>query len=163
MIDPSLESGFPNNVVKCLMIVLPAVDEDCVVIPRPLRPSDPNMSIGVYASLWTPNEESLEIGHVAPGEPSLGRYRLGIQTLIKDADAERGLASSSIFANRIRRVVYRNGPLRVALASLQVQDGDFRESFRRWGVASQQYMSNEIEKTFVTVSVLDLWIETEML
>ena len=162
MIDPDAQPGFPNNVVKCLQIVLPGIDEDVVVFPRPLKPTDPNFSVGVYGALWTPNQDSNEIGHIAPGEPTLGTYRLGIQTVTKDGDSERGLATSSILANRIRTVLYRNQPLRVALGSLQVQDGDFKESLRRWGISNQQYMSNELDGTFVTVSVLDLWIETEM-
>lgn len=162
MIDPELEPVFPFNFVRCLAIVLPGIDPDVTVHKRPLRPTDPNYAIGVYGTLWSPNEESLEMGHKAPAEPTLNQYQVGVQTLIKDGDTERGLAVSSILANRVRTVLYRNEPLRLALGSLYVEDGDFRESMRRWGVRSQRYMSNDIEGTFVTISVLDLWIETEM-
>lgn len=162
MIDPSNEDVFPGNVVKCLGVVLGAIDEDAIVFPRPLRRTDPNYSIGIFGTLWQPNEQSHEIGHLSPNEPTLNTYQIGIQTLIKDGDTQRGLAISNVFSNRARTVVYRNEPLRVALGSLYVQGLDFRESMRRWGIRSQRFMSNEIEGEFVTISVLDLWIETEM-
>lgn len=162
MIDPEAEAVFPFNFVKCLGIVLPGMDADVTVVKRPLRPTDPNYAVGVYGTLWQPMEDSFEIGHSSPSEPTLSQYQVGVQTLVKDGDTERGLAISSILANRVRSVLYRNQPLRLALGSLYVQDGASRESMRRWGVRSQRYMSNDIEGTFVTISVLDLWIETEM-
>jgi hypothetical protein len=163
MIDPSLGLDFPNNFVHCLAEVYPALDEDgdLVIQKRPLRPTDPNYSVGIYGTLWQPDEESYEIGHEAVGEPTLSRYQVGVQSLIKDGDTQRGLAVSSILAKRLRVVLYRNQPLRLALGSLVVQDGAFKESMRRWGVRSQRFMSNDIEGTFVTISVMDLWLETE--
>lgn len=162
MIDVNDQSNnsFPNNVVSCLEIVLSGVDPDTSVYKRPLRPTDPNYAISVYGTLWQPEEDSYEIGNV-PGMPTLSRYQVGIQTLIKDGDTERALAVSGIYAKRVRSVLYHNEPLRVALGSLFVQDGNSRESLRRWGIRSQRYMSNDIEGKFVTISVLDLWIETE--
>jgi hypothetical protein len=164
MIDPNAEPVFPNNFVKCLTIVLPGIDTDVIVLNRPLRPTDPSYAIGVYGTLWTPDDDSFEFGHSAPGEPTLSRYQVGIQTLVKDGDVERGLAISSILSTRVRTVLYRNEPLRLALGSLYVEDValGYRESMRRWGIRNQRFMSNDIEGAFVTISVLDLWIETEM-
>lgn len=160
MIDPSVSTAFPNNVVECLATVLPSVDEDCTLYKRPLRPTDPNYALSVYGTLWQPNEESYEMGHLT-GEPTLATYQIGIQTLVKDGDTERALGISSILTKRVRTVLYRNEPLRVALGSLYVQDENSTERLRRWGVRSQRYMSNDIEGKFVTISVLDFWIETE--
>lgn len=162
MIDPTAEAVFPGNVIECIAIVLPGIDPDTVVHKRPLRSTDPSYSIGVYPTLWSPNEESYEIRSKAPQEATLNNYSIGIQTLIKDSDTERGLAVGSIFANRIRSVLYRNEPLRLALGSLYVEDGTSRESMRRWNFRSQRYMSNDIEGKFIFISVLDYWIETEM-
>lgn len=164
MIDPTSNPVFPNNVVDVLATVLPAIDADITIQKRPLRPSDPDYSMGIYGTLWTPVEDSYEIGHQPfPIEATLNRYQIGVQTLVKDADTERGLAVSSILTNRIRAVVYRNAALRVALSSLYVLDTDnVRESLRRWGIRTHRFMSNDIEGTFITISVLDLWIETEM-
>ncbi|QEM40906.1 MAG: hypothetical protein [Phage AS32] len=161
MIDPNTPV-FPQNVVNVLGDVLPSVDSDVVFLPRPLRPSDPHMSLGVYGTVWMPDEESYEMGHIAPGEATLGNYQIGIQTLVKDGDSQRGLNISSILSYRLRTVLYRNEPLRLALGSLNVQDGNFNERMRRWKIRSQRFMSNDIEGSFVTTSVMDLWIETEM-
>lgn len=161
MIDPAVQSGFPNNVVDAIAEVVPGIDPDVTVYRRPLRPTDPNYAVSVYGTMWTPDEESFEIGHASPGEPTLQKYQIGIQTLVKDGDTVRALAQSTILASRIRAVLYRNADMRVALASLYVQDGASRESMKRWGINSQRFMSNDIEGKFVTISVLDLWIETE--
>jgi hypothetical protein len=161
MIDPLTEDGFPNIAVKAIGEVLPFVDEDCTLYKRPLRPTDPNYALSVYGTLWQPEEDSFEIGHAFSGEPTLQNYQIGIQSLIKDGDTERALAVSSILSSRIRAVLYRNAPMRLALGSLYVQDDTSRESMRRWGIRSQRFMSNDIEGKFVTISVLDLWIETE--
>lgn len=161
MMDLYNENTFPNNVVVCLSIALPSIAEDLRLFKRPLRPTDANYAIGIYGTLWQPDEESYEMGHGAPSEATLNKYQIGIQTLVKDGDVERGLAISGVLSNRIRAVLYRDQPLRVALGSLYVQDGAFRESMRRWGVRNQRFMSNDIEGAFVTISVLDMWIETE--
>jgi hypothetical protein len=161
MIDPATPA-FPNNVVTALKTVLPGIDESLQAFSRPLRPSDPNMALGIYATMWAPEEDSYEMGHPFPHESTLQTYQIGIQTLVKDGDTQRGLAISTILTKRIRAVVYRNQPLRIALGSLYVQDDVSRESMRRWGIRNQRFMSNDIEGTFVTISVLDLWLETEM-
>lgn len=162
MIDPNEEAVFPNNVVSILSTVFEGIDPDLITLKRPLRPTDPNYSVGTYGTLWQPNEDSHEMGHAAPSEATLSNYQIGVQTLVKDGDSERALVVSSILTNRVRAVLYRNQPLRVALGSLYVTDDLYRESMRRWGVRNQRFMSNDIDGKFVTVSVLDLWIETEM-
>lgn len=161
MIDPNI-SVFPQNFVNAVGPVIAAIDPDITYLQRPLRPSDPNLSVGVYGTLWQPEEESYEIGHFPSSEATLNMYQVGVQTLVKDGDSQRGLNINSILSYRIRTVLYRNQPLRLALGSLKVEDGAFKESMRRWGIRTQRYMSNDIEGSFVTTSVLDLWIETEM-
>jgi hypothetical protein len=162
------DAVFPENVIKCLKIVLPGIDPEpdptkkIQILSRPLRPTDPQQCIGLYGTLWAPEEDSYEMGHVSPHEATLNTYQVGIQTLVKDSDTERGLATSSILTRRVRSVIYRNEPLRLALGQLYVADDVSRESMRRWGIRNQRFMSNDIEGTFVTISVLDLWLETEM-
>lgn len=161
MIDPNAEAVFPNNVVQCLTVVFPAIDPDVTVWNRPLRGTDPSYAIGVYATLWTPDQESYEINPRIAAEPTLQEYQIGIQTLIKDGDPIRALKVSSILNKRVRGVLYRNQPLRVALGQLKVIDGTYTESFRRSGIRTQRYMSNDLEGAFVFISVIDFWIETE--
>ena len=103
------------------------------------------------------------MGHTAPQESTLSMYQVGIQSMVKDGDEQNGLNVSSILSKRIRSVLYRNQPLRLALSSLVVTEDDgATERTRRWGIRTQRYMNNDIEGTFVFVSTLDYWIETEM-
>lgn len=162
MINPSETGSFPGIFVFSIGEALKGIDTDIVLLKRPLRPSDPNYSIGVYGASWQPVENSIEMGHVAPGESSLSRYQVGIQTLVKDGDSERALGVSNMLSKHVRTVLYRNQPLRVALGQLSVQDQTSVERLRRWGIANQRFLANDIEGTFVTISVMDLWIETEM-
>jgi hypothetical protein len=161
VIDPDLEAVFPNNVVTCLSVVLPGVDPDATIYNRPLRGTDPSYAIGVYGTLWTPNDNSYEMDPQMAPEPTLQEYQIGIQTLIKDGDPIRALRTGSILNKRVRGVLYRNGPLRVALGQLKVYDGTYTESFTRCGIRTQRYMSNDLEGAFVFISVIDFWIETE--
>lgn len=161
MINPDDGAVFPNNVIATVLPVLGAIDADVQSFARPLRSTDPNLSIGVFPAIWQPDEESLEIGHMA-GEPTLGTYQVGVQTLVKDGDSQRALNISSIFQNRVRMVLYRNQPLRDILGSLWTEDSSgAKERMRRWGVRNQRYMSNDLQGSFIFTSVLDLYIETE--
>src|SRR5689334_19734686 len=111
------EAVFPQNFIECLAIVLPSIDPEpdpakkLQIFRRPLRPTDSNQCIGIYGTMWQPDENSYEIGHVPPQEATLNTYQVGIQTLVKDGDTQRGLAVSSILTKRVRSVVYRNEPL----------------------------------------------------
>jgi hypothetical protein len=167
-IDPTTEPVFPNNFVEVMAIVLPGIDDECTLQKRPLRPTDPNYSIGVYATVWTPNDDSYEIGHLGmsnsagPNESTLSTYQVGIQVLVKDSDTQRALAVGSLLNRRIRSVLYRNNDLRVALSQLYTTEDGVTERLKRWGIRSQRFMSNDIEGKFVFISVLDMWIETEI-
>lgn len=160
MIDDT-EPVFPNNVVELVAAKMQLIDSDFVVLKRPLRPSDPNQSIGIFGTLWMPDESSLEIGGIAPAEPTLSSYQLGVQCLVKDGDEERGLTIHSIMSKRVRSVLYRDEALRVSLGMLYVTDGLSTERAKRWGIRTQRYMNNDIEGKFVYLSTLDYWLETE--
>jgi hypothetical protein len=152
---------FPNNIVTLLQVRTQLLDSDLYVCRRPLRPEDPQQACGFYASIWTPDERSLEIGHAAPQEPTLQRYTVAAQAFVKDMDEERGLARHSVLSKMIRTMLYRDAPLRVALQTLSVTMNDSVESARRWGIGRQQYLSNEINNEFLYLSTLEFWLETE--
>lgn len=94
-------------------------------------------------------------------EPTLQKYNIQIQGLVKDMDVERGLAVQSVMAKMIRAVLYHDDLLRVGLTSLTDTRYGVTERLRRWGIRQQRFMSNEIEGDWNFLSVLDLWVETE--
>lgn len=163
MIDSTIPC-FPNNIVSALALRLGTIDpSDTTMFKRPLRHSDPSQSIGIFGALWTPEPETLEMGHYPQGEPTVGVYQLGIQFFIKDGDEERGLAAHSVFSTLGRRVLYRDQQLRVLLGALSVSDGITTEAARRWRVLNTRYMNNEIEGTFVYLSTVEFTLDTEIL
>lgn len=156
---------FPANIVKLITDrVKPVIDEDLAVFKRPLRNSDPNQSVGAFPVIWTPDMESLEMrGGPFPrsSEPTLQQYTINIQAFIKDTDEQRGLNVHSILAKRVRTMLYRDDPIRVGLASLSSASGGSTERAKRWGVRTQRFISDEIEGSWLYLSTLEFWLETE--
>lgn len=155
---------FPNNVVDLIATRVALLDSGLFVIKRPLRSEDPNQSVGVFGTQWLPEEDSYEmIGAPSPGrsEPTLSVYHLGIQAFVKDMDDERGPAVHSVLSKMIRSMLYRDAALRVALASLSVTMNSSTERTKRWGIRTQTFLSNEINKSWLYLSTLDYWLETE--
>lgn len=156
---------FPQNVIEVIASrVKPVIDSEISVFRRPLRTSDPNQSFGVFPNLWQPNTDSFEMrGRHDPGpnEPTLQTYSIGLQAFVKDMDEERGLAIHSVFAMRVRDMLYRDQTLRVGLASLSSTAGGSTERAKNWGIRTQRYLSNELEGSWLHLSTLEFWLETE--
>lgn len=164
------EDVFPNNVVAILKTRFNLIDPEpdpaqkLVVLGRPLRNSDPIQSIGLFATQWRGDDDSIEIrGTPSPGpsEPTIQRYTLGIQAFIKDMDEERGLNTHSVLSKMIRSMLYRDAPLRVGLASLRSELDGSTETTKRWGIGQTRYLSNEISGEWLFLSTLEFWLETE--
>ena len=164
MIDPT-DPVFPNNLVEVLALAFeayvdPEIDPDIrvKVLRRALVPVDPNQCIGIFAQAWVPDIESFEI---PSNEPTLQKYTIKIQCLVKDMDENRGLAAHSVLSKLVRNIVYRNNNLRVALTGLFDNTGGSMERLQRYGIKSQDYISGENKATFIYLSTLDTYFETE--
>lgn len=154
---------FPNNIVDLLAERCALLDDELFVIKRPLRNSDPNQSIGISAALWTPDDDSQEMrgGNPGPSEPTLSRYTIAVQAFVKDMDEVRGLATHSVLSKLVRNMLYRDNPLRIGLSSLSTLQDGVTERARRWGIATQRYFSNELDGSWLYLSTLEFWLETE--
>jgi hypothetical protein len=58
-------------------------------------------------------------------------------------------------------VLYRDTTLRIAFPQLVVTDLGVTERVKRWGVQQQRFFSNELAGTWVYLSNLEFFIETE--
>lgn len=152
---------FPNNAVNLLAQNIILIDSGLYIAKRPLRPTDPNQSVGIFAAQWMPDEESHEMRGKLFHDPSLESYTLAIQGFIKDADEERGLATHSVLSELIRSMLYRNEAVRVGLSSLNTQLSGVKKRCHRWGISSQRYYSNEISGSWLYLSTLEFWLEVE--
>lgn len=155
------EDIFPNNVIALLKLRASFIDPDLTIVGRPLRNSDPAQSVGIVASQWVPSEESLEMNGRRHNEPTLQRYAGTIQAFVRDADEENGISTHAVLSKRLRAMLYRDDSLRVGLASLAVTMSGSTERMMRWGIQQQRYFSNELQGSWLYLSNLEFWFETE--
>lgn len=169
MLDPTVITCFPNNVVdmiasqlETLEMPLPADINDRIrVVKRPVRDTDYTQTISVIPALWVPDMDSLEMSG-GVNEPTIQSYTIAIEALVVDMDVERGLATHALLSSMVRLMLYRNLALRVGLPLLEVDLNGYREKFARWGISQQRFGNNQIGKNFVFLSTVDLWFETNV-
>lgn len=160
---------FPNIAIDVMEERFKLLDPagDLQVLKRPLATSDPTQCIGVFGAMWTPDNESLEMrgsmGSPDPGpqEPTIGRYSIAIQAFIKDMDEVRGAAVHSVLSKMVLAMLYRDQPLRLALAGLNATLFGSTERLKRWGITTQRFLNNELDSEWLYLSTVECWLETE--
>lgn len=165
MINSTIQC-FPNNVIalirtRLLQTVDPEETDPTKKIPvylRPLRSSDSVQCIGIFPTWWLPDEDSFEIGKSGP---TVQRYPFVIQTLVKDAEEERATAAHGIMSKLVRSTLYNDSPLHVGLAALYVDMFGTREKFQKLNIQNQRYLNNEVSGSFIYMSTLNVYVETE--
>jgi hypothetical protein len=150
---------FPNNVTLILLEELSGLPDVDVVVARPLRPNDPNFSIGIAAINWTPGEYEMK-GRSNP-DPTTTRYTYSVQAFVKHTDQSEGLAFHAYLSKMVRLMLYRSDSLRVRLAGLSETVLGVTERSQRWGVSQQRYVSNEIDGTWLHLSTTEFFLDTE--
>ncbi|HEY6021685.1 MAG TPA: hypothetical protein VIY48_18005 [Candidatus Paceibacterota bacterium] len=154
---------FPYNAIDLMVPRFQTIDSGLYVCKRPLRESDPNQSVGVFAQQWMPNEDAYEMRGMSPSihEPTLSSYIIGIQAFVKDADEERGAAVHATLSKTIRTMLYRDNTLRVGLRSLSASVLGSLERTTRFGIRTQRYLSNELSGSWLYLSTIEFFLETE--
>lgn len=150
--------GFPMNVLDELKVSFDTHMPEHNIILRPLRYTDPAKSVGIYISDWVPQEDSHQIGQE---EPALATYAFRIQNLVKHTNEAEGKAWFAFDAKTIRAVLYRDNDLSLRLRNLVENILGTRETAKRWGVARQRFLSNELKGQFVYLAQTDFWLQTE--
>lgn len=151
-----MQLEFPDSAVDVLRISLESEPEFSHIFRRPLRDTDPNMSLGIFPAMWTPTD--YEIGQ---RDPAVSTYSIQIQTLAKNATEEDGIVAHSKLAKKVRVMLYRDADLIVQLGRLKTESDSLVERTQRWGITSQNYLANEISGQFLYLAVTDIWLETE--
>lgn len=156
-------SVFPNNAISLMKTRLATIDADLFITGRPLRETDPVQAIGVFSESWSPEESSYEMRGLPSGrqEPTLQDYLITVMGFVKDMDEERGLAVHAILAKRIRAMLYRDEQLRLGLLALTVTMNGSTERTKRFGIRTQRFVSNELNNSWLYLSTLEFWLETE--
>ena len=156
-------TDFPYNAVDAMAARFEDIDPELFVIKRPLRESDPIQSIGVFGVQWMPDEDSFEMKGLpaAIHEPTLANYIITVQMMVKDADEERGAGAHATLSKIVRTMLYRDEALRVALRQLSSTVAGSTERTGRFGVRTQRYLSNELSGSWLYLSTIEFWLETE--
>ncbi len=150
---------FPNNVLILLYQELVQLEGIEYVGVRPLKPEDPPVSLGLFVIDWVPGE--LEMAGTPNPDPTISTYLYGIQALVQHANREEGLLKHTLLSKMIRSMLYRRESLRVRLSQLNETSLGVTERTQRWGVRQQRFMSNDLEGSFLYLSTLEFWVETE--
>lgn len=155
------DAVFPENIVAVIAArIKPAIDADLEVVRRPLVPTDPPQSVGVFAWTWTPDPTSMEIRSV---QPTLNRHNIVIQGMIKAFSKADAINIHSVLSTRLRNMFYNDVPLHVGLTALSVTLDNVTERVQRRGITIQRFISREVEGQFLYTSWMDAWVETESL
>lgn len=157
------EPVFPNNVISLVATRVDSLWDNVTAKTRPLRKTDPSLTVGVFGALWQPDTESVEMMGQPPGAdiPTVEKYACAIQTICLSMDEEEGLAQSSVLSEAMRTMLYTDEPLRVGLVALQTSVLGQIKKFRKIYVGSQRFLSNEIQGQFIYLSTLEFTFETE--
>lgn len=166
MIDNSIVC-FPNNVIAMLGSALqtidppstPGGDDGLRIELRPLQSTDYTETVAITPGVWTPNDQSMEVGM---HEPTLQNYTVIVETLVTDMDQARGIATHSLLSTLVRSTLYRDPGIRVGLPLLRVELGGYVEQLERWKVNQQQFMSTKGTGGYAYLSALELHIETSI-
>ena len=153
---------FPNNIVEVLSTNLAFIDVDVPVIKRRLYSTDPVQAIGCAAAMWTPDQSSYEMrGPALAGVPTIQRYDIGIQGMVRDMDESRGMRAHAELANRLQRFIMGDAVLRGALHALTSNLYGVQESLKKWHIEATRYMAEEVKGQHIYLSTTTVRFETE--
>lgn len=152
---------FPMNAVQLLAARFTMIDADLYVCQRRLHPTDPAQSVGVAAESWMPDPESYEMLGGQRSEPTVQRYYMSVQSLVKDTEEQRGIAVHSKLSQMVRGIILTDIPLRDSLRALSTNLYGVAERTLRWSVPAQRYLANELQGQFTFLSTTQVLLETE--
>jgi hypothetical protein len=126
------------------------------ILLRPLRTTDPNMSLAVVPGVWEP--EAMSIGQL---DPAVNCYYLEVWAMAKNHLEAAAATEHSVLARNLRRMLARDRELRTLLASNRDTYDDGFERFQQLKLVRQRFHANEIQRQFLRLSVAEIKIETE--
>lgn len=153
---------FPANLIEAFAEIIPELVGGATVVKRPCRDTDPNKTVGVVASLYSPDEESYELIGSSMYGPTISNYIINIQTYSKHSNEADSLAAGAEMATGVRLGLLFNPAVRVALAGLTYTHGMHQERFKKASIQAQRFVSNEIDGTYLNLTITELLIETEI-
>lgn len=154
------EAVFPNIIVDLLFDTAATSLPIQAVFKRPIRVSDPDQSISVYSTNWRPDSDSYEIGFHGP---TIEKFEIGIQALIKDMDRDRGANRLGVLSEMVRTFVYSDTSFNLGLGQLSTSFGGVNKRVQRLSVTKQNYfVATPKNRQFVYLSEMTLTAEVQI-
>lgn len=159
MIHSAMEE-FPTNLVNALAGTLSAIDPEVTVYQRPLSSMDNVQAIGVYPVRVEDITTSMEIGnHFGP---TLERWIIGVQALVKDADQQQGSRDHSLLLSLIEDILYNNPSLDLLLTSItSLSISGVRRRTQRRGIRARNFLQGQLAGDWYYLGTLEYWMESE--
>lgn len=155
------EAVFPNVIVDLIFECAPLSLPIQAAFKRPMRASDLDQSFFVYASNWRPDANSYEIGFHGP---TIERYEIGMQALIKDMDRDRGQNRLGVLSELIRTFVYSDRSLRLGLEQLSTSFGGMVKKVQKVTVTKQNYfVATPKSRQFLYLSEMTLTVDVQVI
>lgn len=155
------EAVFPNVIVDLFFDRIPQTLPVQAVFKRPMRASDLDQSIFVYSSNWRPDSNTYEIGGHGP---SVEKYEIGMQALIKDTDRDRGANRLGVLSELLRTFVYSDEELRLGLGQLSTSFGGKTKKVQKTVVTKQNYfVATPKSRQFLYLSEMTLTVDVQII
>lgn len=137
-------------------LVAYGTDTSASFFKRPLRPADPNFSVGVFEADMEPIE--YEIGNTT--NPSLMRWNAGIQVLVKDGNEESGRAARAKLLWRVRQTLFSSG---CVSAVMTLRDSVTNERCTKYRLKRIAYASGDANEAHFKyyIGQVEVYFDTE--
>jgi hypothetical protein len=126
----------------------------------PVDSLSPDGTVAVWPTTWEADEESKMIG--AGDEPTRHQHSLTIQCLVLSADQMDGYSRYTLAMRKVRAMLYRDVPLRVALQAMTEVYLGTTERFVMLEVQRQRHMPARFDQ-FLFLGHTDLRITTDVI
>lgn len=132
---------------------------------RRLLDSDASETVGVFPTVWDPDDNSVEMRGLPVPIATVQRYPILIQSWVVEGDEMVAIRTHSYLSTRIRLELQTNADLFMALRTpaMTVElPGGMKESVLRWGVEAQSHLSARRESAFGYLSTTEFWVDTQI-
>lgn len=139
---------------------LVAVEGVRTIVIRSLNTTDSDGTLGISPDDWAPIV--YEMAGDSPFEPTVQRYTISLQHIVKAVKEEEGQRIHREVAKALRLMLYRDPDFQVSLRGLFVREGTRKERTQRFFITDQRYAQNQAGTTFLYMSVTNIAVETEV-
>jgi hypothetical protein len=157
-----INSVFPNNIVVTMADQMHYLDTDIPIHKRRLYATDEIQCIGITPFVWTPDQASYEMrGPQYAGIPTIQRYDITIQCLIRNMDQIKGMMQHAELTKRVQKFIMGDPVLRDSLHGLTSDLYGVIERLKKWQLENSRFLAEEVSGEFIYLSTSTVRLETE--